>query len=578
MAEVKLTFLREDMVWAADPGTTILAAEVAAGLRPDAPCGGQGSCGKCLVDIRRPGERLWRRVKACQTRLAEDLEIMTIPRDRGMRVLDEGASSERIPWHPWVEAIPLEVRGCPAGESSSDWSRLKEALAAATGREEWPAEIPLASCLGQLLRETEGKIWAVVDEERILDLWPEKREIYMAAFDVGTTSIAGYLLSGEGPSVAAKAGMLNPQAQYGADVIMRANYALNQGTDDLADCVREGVDSLLGELCRQADIRREEVMAVSVVGNTCMHHLFLGVSPASLVKAPYNPALNEKMTLPASEFGIRIHPAGRLLMLPVIAGFVGADTVGCLLSGGWDHLEELTLMIDIGTNGEIVMGSRERMIACSTAAGPAFEGAKIQCGMRGAEGAVEHVFLEDGQVTWRVIGGGPAKGICGSGLIDLVAVLRRTGAIDESGKLADGDRYRLGDTEVVLTQRDIREVQLAKGAISAGIRLLAERLGISLEEIRRVDIAGAFGNYMSPESACDIGLIPQELRGKIRPVGNAAGEGAKLALQSREAWHRSGLLAERTEFLELASLPQFQDEFVDALEFPELEGAIYAGV
>ena len=578
MAEVQLRFLREGITWSVERGTTILAAEVAAGLQPDAPCGGQGSCGKCLVDIRRPGETRWQRVKACQTPAEEDLEVMSIPRDQGMRVLDEGTSGARIPWHPWVEVLPLQVRSCPAGESSSDWSRLAEALAAASGRERWGMELPLASRLGQLLRDTGGSIWAVVDEERILDLWPEKRRVYMAAFDVGTTSIAGYLLSGDGPDVAAKAGMLNPQAQYGADVIMRANYALNQGADKLADCVREGVDRLLGELCGQAGVSREEVLAVSVVGNTCMHHLFLGITPESLVKAPYNPAVNEKITLRAADYGIRIHPAGRLLMLPVIAGFVGADTVGCLLSGGWDHLEELSLMIDIGTNGEIVMGDRRRMIACSTAAGPAFEGAKIQCGMRGAQGAVEHVTLENGRVTWQVIGGGPAKGICGSGLIDLVAVLRRTGTIDESGKLTCGDQYRLGDTDVVLTQRDVREVQLAKGAISAGIRLLAERLGISLEEICRVDIAGAFGNYMSPDSACDIGLIPQELRAKIRPVGNAAGEGAKLVLQNREAWHRAGVLAEQAEFLELASLPQFQDEFVDALEFPELEGVCYAGV
>ena len=191
--------------------------------------------------------------------------------------------------------------------------------------------------------------------------------------------------------------------------------------------------------------------------------------------------------------------------------------------------------------------------------------------MRGADGAIDHVFLKDGQVTWHVIGEGEAQGICGSGLIDLIAVLRRTGDIDESGKLTCGPEYRMGDTQVVLTQRDVREVQLAKGAICAGICLLAEQLGVSLEDVKQVTIAGAFGNYMDPLSACDIGLIPVQLRSKTRPVGNAAGEGAKFVLESRGAWERAQHLARKADFLELATLPVFQDTFVDSMEFPELE-------
>lgn len=575
MDKIQITLANEKRTVWVDKGVSLLDVQVEAGLHPDAPCGGQGTCGKCLVDIRYSAEDPWQRVKACQTLVDGPLELKTLPRDQQLRVLDKGeqAQGSNI-WEPWVEQIPIQVAPCPLGESTADWARLKEALSVATGRQFWEPDVELCSILGDLIRETGGKLWAVVDRCHILALRKEPAPFYMVAFDVGTTSIAGYLLRGDQAETVAKAGTLNPQAQYGADVIMRANYALERGCDVLASCVREAVDHLIGQLCQDADVSREDVFAVSLVGNTCMHHLFLSITPDSLVHAPYNPAISESLLLRACEYGLHVNTRAPLLMLPVIAGFVGADTVGCLLAGGWEQLEDLTLMIDIGTNGEIVMGNRHRMIACSTAAGPAFEGAKIQCGMRGAEGAVEHVWLENGEVKWRVIGGGKALGICGSGLIDLVAVLLRSGQLDESGRLKNGPVYRLGDTDVVLTQKDIREMQLAKGAISAGIRLLAERLGISITEIRQVCIAGAFGNYMDPNSACDIGLIPPELREKVVPVGNAAGEGAKMVLQDRAAWDRAEVLARRAEFLELASLPQFQDEFVDQLEFPNWEETV----
>ena len=228
-----------------------------------------------------------------------------------------------------------------------------------------------------------------------------------------------------------------------------------------------------------------------------------------------------------------------------------------------------TLLIDIGTNGEMVLGNRHRRIACSTAAGPAFEGAKISCGMRGADGAVDHVWLENGEVKYHVIGGKDPVGLCGSGLLDLVAVLLKTGDLDESGYLED-KAYTLCDN-VTLTQKDVREVQLAKAAIRAGIELMAERMGVEIEDIRQVYLAGAFGNYMDAASACAIGMIPPVLLDKIRPIGNAAGEGAKLCALSRAEFRRSQQLADETEFLELASLPQFQDSYVDALDFSEEE-------
>lgn len=563
--EVQLTFVRENIVLRLPGGTTLLAAQQAAELQPEAPCGGRGTCGKCLVEIRAPGEAQWRQVKACLTHAESDLEIRTVSREAGLSVLDRG-EGVRVPRAPWGEVFELRVPPCPAGESTADWTRLTGALEAASGRGGWETDIPLAARLGPLLRQTRGHLWAAVCGSRILDLWDRPRKGYMAAFDLGTTTLAGYLLGEEG--TVARVGAPNPQARYGADVIQRANYALENGPEALAQCVRTALDDLLGRLCHEAGISREQVLAVSLAGNTCMHHLFLGISPESLARSPYNPALSDAVILRCADYGLRAHPNARLLMLPVIAGFVGADTVACLVAGDWENRQALTLLVDIGTNGEIVLGNRQRMIACSTAAGPALEGAGISCGMRGGPGAVDHVRLENGEIRWSVIGDVPPKGICGSGLIDLAAVLLRTGRMDESGHLEGGD-FPLGDTGVVLTQKDVRQLQLAKAAICAGIRLLARRLGAAPEDIGQVCVAGAFGTFMDPDSACRIGLIPGGLREKLRPVGNAAGEGAKLVLWNRNCWESARRLARKAEFLELATVPDFQDAFVDELEFPE---------
>ena len=276
------------------------------------------------------------------------------------------------------------------------------------------------------------------------------------------------------------------------------------------------------------------------------------------------PGVREALELPGETL-LPIH--GTLRTLPNIAGFGGGDTVGCLVATRFDRLEELSLLIDIGTNGEMVLGDRRRRIACSTAAGPAFEGAKISCGMRGVAGAVDHVTWRDGGMSWHVIGEGPAEGLCGSGLLDLTAALLEEGVIDETGRL-EGGAYRLCPG-VTLTQKDVREVQLAKGAIRAGIELLAEALGADVEDIRTVYLAGAFGNYLTPASACRVGMIPPVLEGRVVPIGNAAGEGAKLCALSREEFAYSQRLAAATELLELAALPAFQDRFIGALGFSE---------
>ena len=390
---------------------------------------------------------------------------------------------------------------------------------------------------------------------------------YAAAFDIGTTTLVGFLLDGKTGQVLATASAMNPQAQFGADVIARIEAAMANQEPVLQNAILPKLRELLQELTAQCGISTREVELISVVGNTAMHHLLLNIDPKPLVTPPYMPAVREAMELPAAPL-LPIHPGGSLRILPNIAGFVGGDTVGCMTAVDFGNLQELTLMIDIGTNGEMVLGDRDRRIACSTAAGPAFEGAKISMGMRGSPGAIDHVWIENGILRHHTIGDGKALGICGSGLLDLVACLLDLGILDESGYLEE-KHYCIPGTVVTLTQKDIREVQLAKAAIRAGIELMCAQLGVQPEEIQSVLLAGAFGNYMDPRSACRIGMIPPALLERIRPIGNAAGEGAKLCAVSAASYDYSKKLAAEMVFLELASRPEFQNCFVDALEFSE---------
>lgn len=336
----------------------------------------------------------------------------------------------------------------------------------------------------------------------------------------------------------------------------------------LSSCIRGALSELTLKAAKQAGISPDEIMVASIVGNTAMHHMLLEIDPSPLTVPPYMPAVSEALCIPPEGI-LPICPAGIIRVLPNIAGFVGADTVGCLLSTRLDQMDDLTLMIDIGTNGEMVLGNKKHRIACSTAAGPAFEGAKIECGMRGAPGAVDHVTLVQNQIDFHVIGDSDAQALCGSGLLDLIAVLLKTGTISESGRMESGNVFYLEGTSVYLTQKDVREVQLAKAAIRAGIELMCRAMKVQVSDIRQVLLAGAFGNYLDPKSACAIGMIPPILHDRIIPIGNAAGEGARLAALSEEEYECSRTLASETEFLELASMPDFNDCYVDCLCFEE---------
>lgn len=367
--------------------------------------------------------------------------------------------------------------------------------------------------------------------------------------------------------------MLNPQTTFGADVISRIQAALRDDLMQETAAIRDGMTYLIQSVCAEADIAPEEIGVVSVVGNPAMQQLFLGISTQNLVEIPFAPVLTEAKTVPCKDI-LPVCLNADLLIVPDISGYIGADTMGCILSTQMYKSEEISLMVDIGTNGEMVLGNKERMVACSTAAGPALEGANIQFGMRGTAGAIDHVRLENGNLQCSVIGSGNAKGICGSGLIDAVAALLEAGLLNKRGRIQstqelDGQRIVRLTSEIYLTQNDIREVQLAKGAIAAGIELMAQYLSITLEQIDKVLLAGAFGSFMDAENACRIGLLPEVLQGKIEAVGNAAGSGAKLLACDKDMLPLTQVLAEKIEFLELASLPNFQRVFAKNMNFRE---------
>lgn len=386
------------------------------------------------------------------------------------------------------------------------------------------------------------------------------------AFDIGTTTVVCFLLDESG-SILSSAGELNPQVVYGADVVSRLRSASSGMLREQSRLIRECMCRLISRVCFDAGVNASHVGIISVVGNPTMQQLFLEIDTKNLITTPFTPALRKCDASPAGDI-LPVCSDAVLLTVPDVSGYIGADTVACVLSTEMYKSDALTLMIDIGTNGEMVLGSKDRMVTCATAAGPALEGANIRFGMRGAEGAIDHVYIEDGEICCHVIGGGEAKGICGSGLIDAISVFLERGRVDKRGRIlpVGSDRLMLTDS-VYLTQDDIREVQLAKSAIASGIRLMAEEYGVGLGAIEKVYLAGAFGSLLSPESACRIGLIPDELEGKIEAVGNAAGAGSRMIACSREQFALTKALAGRMELLELAALPGFQMQFAKNMYF-----------
>ena len=597
----------------APDGSTVLEAAQAAGVHLNAPCGGTGLCGGCRIIIpddppeptencRRilTGEEIGRNLRlACQVRVRRDLRVV-IPEETRLgdqKILTEGVGRP-VALEPNARKVAVHLPAPSLADQRADAERLLDALAE-RGLEDLTVETAVLRTLPQRLRKLEFHAAAVVLGDRVIQVErPTGDEAcYGLAVDIGTTTVVGYLVDLVTGRTAAVASRANPQTAYGDDVVARIEYCghRKEGLKRLHDLVIGAINDILAEACRHAHVKPSAIYELCAVGNTTMNHLLLALPVDTIARAPFVPASAGPQWVLARGLGLRTHPRSRLYTAPLVGGFVGADTVAVILATGMHESPDLALAIDIGTNGEIVLGNRERLLACSTAAGPAFEGARIRYGMRAASGAIDRVDLDGGQLVLHTIDDSPPVGLCGTGLIDAVAALLEADVLKPNGTMrspeelrqrrsALADRVIRTDSEtavvlasdgrtglehpILLTQRDVREVQLAKGAIAAGIQVLLDLYGARVADVKTIYLAGAFGNMIRPDRARAIGLVPEVSPERVRFVGNAAGAGARMLLVNRPLRQVAEDVARGIEHVELGQQPQFQTHFADAMFFP----------
>ena len=515
----------------AAPGTPLHRALHENGIAVETPCGARGYCRKCRVKF---------------------------------------TSEPPAPTPADIEQLTADELGAGYRLSCQQTVTLDCAIAVV------PALAPdvKKAAMGRLTGAIETDPWVVLPEGRALGL----------ALDIGTTSMVGALLDLRTGEEVAALSVPNPQAVHGADLMARLSYAIaaEENPHELQQLIIGAVSQMLTRLCSRAGVTPAQIVAGTVCGNTAMHHLFLGLPVEDLAIAPYVPAVTDGIETPAAQLGLKLAPGAVIYTLPIIAGFVGADAVAAGLASGIDSGDATTLVVDIGTNGEILLRHEGLVYACSAPAGPAFEGGEIYQGMRAGPGAIEKVTFDGTDLIIEAIKGAEPRGICGSGLLDAVAALLEAGLIDHLGRIhARGPlaaRVQEGPPHgraielapgVLLTQKDIRQLQLAKGAIRSGIDLLMHVTGAAPDAIL---LAGAFGNYLRRESAIAIGLLPPGPADRVLPVGNAAAMGAKLALLTRSGRERAEALARSAQFVDLATHPDFEEIFMDALNFPKQGG------
>jgi uncharacterized 2Fe-2S/4Fe-4S cluster protein (DUF4445 family) len=613
---IPVAILPDERTLRAEPGTTILRAAHAAGVDITATCGGRGRCTSCRVKfvsgsvppptvmdelqlgdaLVREGYRL-----SCQCRVTEPITIRLAPPldERTFQIL----GTERPPGAPvpmTIDAgVTKRVVTVPLPKEEHHQTSDLEGLLAVAGGSPGDVPVEVLKALPGALRAHQGQVTVAGFGPRILAVEPGDTALlkFGLAIDIGTTSVVSTLMELESGEQLAAVSSLNPQAVFGGDLMSRIAFAqfdpgnLRRLQTRIIGLLNQHVEQIV----RDSGVLAKWIYKVVIVGNTCMHHLLLGIDPSYVGLAPYAPVMRHSLTLPARALFLKVNPEAQVCLLPLVAGFVGADAVAVALATRIADTAETRIAVDIGTNGEVLLGSRERLWACSAPAGPALEGAQVRHGMRAALGAIDRVWLEDGDLRLHTVGEAAAQGLCGSGIIDAIAVLLQAGAVDWTGlidvegrdRLPPGLRDRVtargeerlvllaraGEAgaagEIALTQEDIRQVQLCKGAIASGIAMLQRVAGVADEGVGELMLAGGFGNYLSIRSALRIGLIPSALpERKVRYVGNAAALGAQLALVSEAERRRADVIARRIEHVSLAAHPDFQDVFVECMNFP----------
>jgi uncharacterized 2Fe-2S/4Fe-4S cluster protein (DUF4445 family) len=604
MAKLEVTYLPNGTVAHVPSGTTLFHAANWAGLPIESTCGGRGTCGKCKVRIidgeAEPTPADHRHLDAaeieagwrlsCQSEIRRDTTcdvpaLMRTPKAATMGV------GRFVLLEPNVRKLVLELAPPSLLDHRSHARRLSDALAVEG------LEVRMdPTVLPRLARAVEEgtTVTATVVGDQLVEVQPgdTSDRMFGVSVDIGTTTVVATLVDLALGAVAAVASTINRQASFGADVIARMGHAMlgEVQAAELRSAALSTVNAVLEEIRAAAGVDVGDVYESVVVGNATMLHLLLGVDPTSIALSPFVATFLEPQDLRASDVGIEIHPDGRMALFPSIGAYVGADVVGDIVATGVAREARLRLLVDVGTNGEIVCGSIDRVVATAAPAGPAFEGGQIVHGMRATEGAIEGVALDD-DVRLQVIGGDvEPRGICGSGLIDVVAQLRLCGLLRADGVLAASDEvsgHPLADRlvirdgvrafaltdDVVLTQLDVRELQSAKGAIATGIEVAMSALGVTPGDLQEVLLAGSFGTYIAPASARVIGLVPPVPVERIKAVGNAASEGAKMALLSFRERELAFELAAFVEYVELSGATDFNERFIRNLAFPTLEEA-----
>ncbi|SIT78063.1 ASKHA domain-containing protein [Pontibaca methylaminivorans] len=624
------------------PGTPVLTAARQLGVDLDSVCGGRGICSRCQItpaygefpkhgitvhddalsewnaveqryeDKRglKPGRRL-----GCQAQVMGDVVIDVPPESQVHRqVVRKRAEARDIVMNPAVRLYYVEVAEPDMAHPSGDFERLRSALA-----EQWDLpgvhiDLPVLSDMQPILRKGEWKVTCAVHlgdaaaPPRIMRIWPGFHEdrIFGLAVDIGSTTIAAHLCDLQSGEVVASSGMMNPQIRFGEDLMSRVSYGmLNKGgAGEMTAALREGLNALFTEVAREGGAETDHILDAVFVCNPVIHHLFLGIDPVELGQAPFALASAGAMNLMARDLDLTVlPPAARVYVLPCIAGHVGADAAAVTLSEAPDKSEDLVLLVDVGTNAEIQLGNRTRVLACSSPTGPAFEGAQISSGQRAAPGAIERVEIDPAtkEPRFKVIGcdlwsddpgfaaatrASGITGICGSGIIEIIAEMRAAGIVDASGLIGsaeqtgssrcflDGrthsylvwDDSAQGGPRITVTNRDIRAIQMAKAALFSGARLLMDRFGV--DRVDRIVLAGAFGAHISPKHAMILGMIPDAPLDKVTSAGNAAGTGARIALLNRDARAEIERTVHEIHKVETAVEPRFQEHFVNASAIP----------